>query len=88
VENDLLAYAAGSKDAVQVCCVKPGLIMGPDFDEARFLSNSPNAATIPKIKLEECVAATLKQAIEGIQMEPIGNDELAEIGRDYIEKTT
>jgi hypothetical protein len=75
----LVDYATKSKGAVEVTCVRPGHIngdRGPGYVHAQL------APEVPTVKLEFCVAAALKQCVEGIEMDPIGNDDLARIGEE------
>jgi hypothetical protein len=39
---------------------------------------------VPTIELKHCVAAVLKECVEGIEMDPIGNDDLSRIGLEAL----
>ena len=41
---------------------------------------------MPSLKVADCVAATLKLCIEGVEKDPVLNDELEQIGRAYLKK--
>jgi hypothetical protein len=62
-----------------VCCVKPGYIKG-DRGEGYVEPKLPSG--VPTVRLEECVAAVLKQSVEGIERDPIENEDLGKIGRE------
>lgn len=83
VEIDLVDYAAKSQGAVEVSCVRPGYVLG---DRGSGYVQPPLGPEVPTVKLEDCVAAVLKQCVEGIQMDPIGNDDLKRIGEEASTK--
>lgn len=82
MEADLVAYATKSPTTVEICAVRPGLIIGERNPEG----GREAPPHIPTVRLEECVAAVLKQAVEEIELDPIGNTELGIIGQQAMEK--
>lgn len=83
VEFDLVEFAAKSQGAVQVTCARPGYILG---DRGGGYVQPPLGPEVPTVKLEDCVAAVLKQCVEGIEMDPIKNDDLNRIGEKAVPK--
>ena len=65
-------------------CARPGYIRGyrdPDYVEPQYL-----LLDIPTVELKDCVAAVLKQCVEGIELDPILNDDLTRIGQEVLDK--
>ncbi|RDW76919.1 hypothetical protein BP6252_04972 [Coleophoma cylindrospora] len=83
VEVELLEYATKNPAAVQVSCARPGYILG-DRGPGSVTPNLP--PEVPRVKLEECVAAVLKQSVDGIEQDPILNDDLVRIGQQALSR--
>ena len=82
----LLQHAADSKGAAEVCCLKPGLIMGPNFWGRGLVNSASSMVGAPAVKVEECSAASLKQVLLGIEMETLENDDIKNIGAAYLKR--
>ncbi|KAG0652745.1 hypothetical protein D0Z07_0367 [Hyphodiscus hymeniophilus] len=83
VEIDLIEFAANSRGAVKVTCVRPGYIKG---NRGSGYVEPQLPPGVPTVILEVCVAAVLKQCVEGIEMDPILNDDLERIGKEAMPK--
>ena len=81
----LLKYAAESGNAAEVCVLKPGFIMGPRIIGRNIVSALVNAVYLPSVKVEECAATSLKQCLEGIEKEPLMNEDIRSIGSAYMQ---
>jgi hypothetical protein len=82
LEIELVDYAAKSEAKVEVCCVRPGYIIG----DREILGWKPPVygREVPSVKLEDMATAMLKQCVEGIEKDPIMNDELVTIGQEAL----
>ncbi|KAH6663417.1 hypothetical protein B0J14DRAFT_684606 [Halenospora varia] len=82
LEVELLEYAARSGGRVKVCCARPAFILGdrgPGFKMPNYGGHE-----ILTVEREVMVAAMLKQCVEGIEMDPLGNDDLIRIGEEAL----
>jgi len=84
-ENQILAFAASHPGQVDVTVAKPGLILQPGnaFHWVRswllwFV------ASLPSVGLNEISAAMLEQVVNGIEKDPLMNDDLVRIGQNIL----
>jgi hypothetical protein len=82
LEIELVDYAAKSDGKVEVCCVRPGYIIGDR--EIPGWKPPVYGREVPSVKREDMVAAMLKQCVEGIEKDPILNEELVSIGQEAL----
>ncbi len=83
LEVELVECAAKSGGKIEVCCVRPGYIIG-DRGVPGYTMPDYGIMDIPTVKREDAVAVMLKQCVEGIEMDPISNDELNRIGEKAV----
>jgi len=83
IENQVLAFAAEHKGALEACVAKPGVIIGPGqilkWVGAIVLKY---AMSVPNVTVAEISAAMLSEIINGFQKETLENDDLVRIGRE------
>lgn len=84
-ENQVLAFAAEHKGAVEACVAKPGLINAPE-QTLKKIGTAVMKYTIgvPSINVAEIAAAMLHEVIHGFEKEPLENDDLERIGREAL----
>lgn len=64
--------------------MRPGYIegdRGPGYKPPDYV-----AKAVATVQRDELVAACLKQCFEGIEMDPIGNDDLKRIGKEALSR--
>ncbi|MCJ1384882.1 hypothetical protein MMC17_008000 [Xylographa soralifera] len=84
-ENQVLAFAAEHKGAVEACVAKPGLIIGPgQILKMVWAFVLKYAMSVPNVTVAEISAAMLHETINGFQKEPLENDDLVRIGRQVL----
>ncbi|CAD6564827.1 MAG: hypothetical protein ASARMPREDX12_004449 [Alectoria sarmentosa] len=84
-ENQVLAFAAEHKGAVEACVAKPGLITAPgQILKTIFATVLKYAMSLPNVDVTEVSAAMLHEVIHGFEKEPLENDDLVTIGRQAL----
>lgn len=78
LEIELINIASSSEGKVEVCCIRPGYIDGDHGVEGYVKPDLKGM--VPEVKVEVLVAACLKMVVEGIEMDPVSNEELVRIG--------
>ncbi|KAE8450785.1 hypothetical protein EG329_005698 [Mollisiaceae sp. DMI_Dod_QoI] len=82
LEIELVDYAAKSNGKVEVCCVRPGYILG---DRETLEYKTPELPPyVPVVKREDLVAAVLKLGLDGIEGDPLSNEDLVRIGEEAL----
>ncbi len=82
LEIELVDYAAKSDGRVEVCCVRPGFILGDREIPGYKAPELP--PSVPVVKREDVVATVLKLGIDGIEKDPLSNDDLVRIGEEAL----
>ncbi|CZR52703.1 uncharacterized protein PAC_02580 [Phialocephala subalpina] len=82
LEIELVSYASNSKGKVEICCVRPGYIAGDREIPGWVPPNIPEG--IPQIERRDLVAACLKMGIDGIEKDPLSNDDAVRIGEEAL----
>jgi hypothetical protein len=82
LEIELVECAEKSEGKVEVCRVRPGYIIGDR--EIPGWKPPVYGREVPSVKREDMVAAMLKQCVEGIEKDPILNEELISIGQEAL----
>lgn len=81
-ENQVLAFAAEHKGAMEACVAKPGMITAPgQYLKTAFATVMKYAMALPNVDVSEISAAMLHEVVHGFEKEPLANDDLVRIGR-------
>ncbi|MBE3048933.1 hypothetical protein IMZ48_41830 [Candidatus Bathyarchaeota archaeon] len=84
-ENMVLKVGEESKGAVDVGVAKPGIIIKPGVSLASIAAAVGQAISVlDTVRLEECAAAMLDQAVNGFEKETIQNSDLRRIGEKVL----
>ncbi|SPN99734.1 uncharacterized protein DNG_02585 [Cephalotrichum gorgonifer] len=86
-ETDLLHIGEESKGSLDVCIVRPAVIVKPgDTLEAVSIAMGIPVGEADSIGLREVAAAMLNQAVNGVEKDTLENEELKSIGKKALEE--
>ncbi|MCJ1395203.1 hypothetical protein MMC18_008086 [Xylographa bjoerkii] len=84
-ENQVLAFAAEHKGAVEACVAKPGFITAPGQLLRTITATALKyAMSVPNVQVAEVSAAMLHEVVHGFEKEPLENEDLVRIGRQAL----
>ena len=85
MERCLVQYAAESNGEVEVTAARAGLITSQNATLAQSFINMAAALGLAKsVGVDEIAAALIDQVVNGIEKDPLDNDDLARIGRKVL----